>query len=153
MSIGSTLSSMKRDSNEPVSGYDVRLEAHLNALHRYWPKCVNDDEQASLLKWFLNGDLLGLEREELFELLSEHSEFQDVLSEMAANDPVGGQYPPEYRYGEHVEVIVNAKNLTHHVGTVRKAIWHSKDRRWNFYLEVGGKNIGKRYLAVDLRRT
>ena len=143
---------MGNENNRPVSGYNARIDAHLVTLLGYWPKCVNAEEQINLIKWFLDGDLLGLQREDLLGVLHEHAELQDALSKLDLDAPTEGKHPPEFRSGDPVEVIVNAKNLTHHIGTVREAVWHFKDRRWNYYLEVSGKRIGKRYLANDLRQ-
>lgn len=129
------------------------MEFHIAALFSYWPKCINADEKSKLVKWFLDGDLLGFDRKDLESVLSEHEELQETLSKLDPNDVSCGRHPPEFRSGDSVEVIVNAKNLTYHMGTVRKEVWHLKDRRWNFYLEANGKKIGKRYLANDLRKT
>ena len=60
-------------------------------------------------------------------------------------------WPEEYPVGTAVRVLSNeGRNKTLHWGTVRRAVWHQKDECWNYYLEVGGKKISKRYLAEDL---
>lgn len=60
---------------------------------------------------------------------------------------------PEFPVGTPVRVVPNeGRNTTLHAGTVREAIWHSKEECWNYYLNVGGKKVSKRYLASDLVR-
>jgi hypothetical protein len=58
--------------------------------------------------------------------------------------------PPAYSLGQRVRVILNARNRTPREGTVREIVWHFKDRRYNYYLEEGGKKVSKRYLSEDL---
>lgn len=50
-----------------------------------------------------------------------------------------------------MEVIVNAKNITPHTGSVIDFSWHHKDRKWFFTIEENGKKVGKRYAKEDLR--
>ena len=58
---------------------------------------------------------------------------------------------PEYQIGDPVTVILNERNKTPRTGVVRSVIWHYKDSRYNYYLQVGGKKVSKRYFAEDLR--
>ncbi len=62
-----------------------------------------------------------------------------------------GKPPPEFDKGDQVEVIVNAKNITSHVGSVIDFIWHHEDKKWFFTIEENGKKVGKRYTKEDLR--
>lgn len=32
------------------------------------------------------------------------------------------------------------------------AIWHHKEARWNYYLDVNGRSVSKRYTVDDLAR-
>jgi hypothetical protein len=57
---------------------------------------------------------------------------------------------PEFAIGQRVRVVLNERNTTPHIGTVQRIIWHFKDQRYNYYLEVDGKKISKRYFCVDL---
>lgn len=57
---------------------------------------------------------------------------------------------PEFDVGQRVSVRVNELNLTPRVGTVLRVVWHFKDACYNYYLEVDGRKIGKRYFASDL---
>lgn len=57
---------------------------------------------------------------------------------------------PEFDVGQSVSVHVNERNLTPRVGTVLRVVWHFKDACYNYYLEVDGRKIGKRYFASDL---
>lgn len=45
------------------------------------------------------------------------------------------------------------RNRTLHAGIVREAIWHHEHACWNYYLQVGGRRISKRYGLEDLERT
>ena len=58
---------------------------------------------------------------------------------------------PEFQIGDAVTVILNERNKTPRTGVVRDVVWHYKDSRYNYYLQVDGKKISKRYFAVDLR--
>ncbi|MEO1529201.1 MAG: hypothetical protein AAFX06_27590 [Planctomycetota bacterium] len=57
---------------------------------------------------------------------------------------------PEYQIDDRVSVIVNDRNKTARTGTIQGVVWHFKDSRYNYYLEVEGRSISKRYLAIDL---
>ena len=52
--------------------------------------------------------------------------------------------------GQRVLVRVNERNCTQRAGAVLRVVWHFKDACYNYYLEVDGKKIGKRYFASDL---
>jgi len=58
---------------------------------------------------------------------------------------------PEFQIGDPVTVILNDRNKTPRTGTISRIIWHHKDSRYNYYLEVDGRSISKRYCAVDLK--
>lgn len=60
------------------------------------------------------------------------------------------QAKPEFELGQRVRVVVGERNRTPLAGTVHGVIWHHKDACYNYYLEVGGRKVSKRYLAVDL---
>ncbi|WP_282296056.1 hypothetical protein [Stenotrophomonas sp. PS02289] len=60
------------------------------------------------------------------------------------------QAKPEFEIGQRVKVVVGEGNRTPRVGTVHGVIWHHKDARYNYYLEVRGRKVSKRYLAADL---
>jgi len=57
---------------------------------------------------------------------------------------------PEFEVGQRVLVRVNDRNFTPRAGAVLQVVWHFKDACYNYYLEVDGKKIGKRYVASDL---
>jgi hypothetical protein len=59
----------------------------------------------------------------------------------------------EFVVGQEVEVIVNARNLTYHRGTVRSVTWHFNEQKWMYLLEEAGRRVSKRYDARDLRGT
>lgn len=56
----------------------------------------------------------------------------------------------EFRLGQRVCVVVNERNRTARVGVIANVVWHGKDGCYNYYLEVDGKKVSKRYLARDL---
>lgn len=60
--------------------------------------------------------------------------------------------PPAARFqlGQHVRVVLNARNQTPHEGTVRQVVWHHEDGCFNYYLLENGKQVSKRYLDDDL---
>ena len=39
-----------------------------------------------------------------------------------------------------------------HKGTIRRLVWHFKEKCWNYYIKVDNKNISKRYYDTDLQR-
>lgn len=57
---------------------------------------------------------------------------------------------PEFEVGQRVLERVNERNCTPRAGVVLRVVWHFKDACYNYYLEVNGKKIGKRYFASDL---
>jgi len=57
---------------------------------------------------------------------------------------------PELEVGQRVRIVLNERNRTPRMGTIRQVIWHFKDQTFNYYLEEDGKKVSKRYLAVDL---
>jgi hypothetical protein len=57
--------------------------------------------------------------------------------------------PPAFSVGQRVRVIISDRNQTARTGTIRQVIWHFKDRRYNYYLDVSGKRISKRYDEED----
>jgi len=60
------------------------------------------------------------------------------------------QPQPTFALGQKVRVILSERNKTVRIGTIREIIWHYKDHRYNYYLEVEGKKVSKRYLEADL---
>jgi len=58
----------------------------------------------------------------------------------------------EFEIGDPVEVLVNHRNSTTRTGLIARAIWHHKDACYNYYLEVDGTQVSKRYFAGDLAR-
>ena len=56
----------------------------------------------------------------------------------------------DFEIGDSVEVLINHRNSTRRTGVIARAIWHYKDACYNYYLEVDGKKLSKRYFASDL---
>ena len=85
-----------------------------------------------------------------YDSLDEYqAELLEPLKEVFANDRM---FSPEFEVGDRVEVVLNDRNQTPRRGTIRDSIWHTNNEEWNYYLEVSGKKIGKRYMASDLRK-
>ena len=57
---------------------------------------------------------------------------------------------PEFQLGQTVRVVPQVNGHSEKIGVVRDIIWHHKDARYNFYLNVGGKKISTRYIADEL---
>jgi len=47
-------------------------------------------------------------------------------------------------------VILNARNRTPHLATIREIVWHHKDSIYNYYLQEGTRKVTKRYFEEDL---
>jgi hypothetical protein len=60
--------------------------------------------------------------------------------------------PPAFSVGQRVRVILNDRNRTARTGTIRQVIWHFKDRRYNYHLDVNGRRISKRYYEEDFEQ-
>lgn len=58
--------------------------------------------------------------------------------------------PPALSVGQRVRVILSDRNRTARTGAIRQVIWHFKHRRYNYYLDVDGKKVSKRYYEEDL---
>lgn len=56
---------------------------------------------------------------------------------------------PRFEIGQAVEVLINQRNRARHTGKVARAVWHHKDSCYNYYMEVDGRKVSKRYLAED----
>ena len=56
----------------------------------------------------------------------------------------------DFNVGQRVSVCVNERNATARTGKIWRVVWHCKDARYNYYIEVDGRKIGKRYLSNDL---
>lgn len=57
---------------------------------------------------------------------------------------------PTFCMGQRVRVLLNERNRTPHVGTVREIVWHYKDARYEYFIEDSGRRVSKRYFAEDL---
>jgi hypothetical protein len=108
--------------------------------------------ERAIVGWYLaKGLRFGLHRIELEAALATRPRLQAVAASLSENEIAQGKSPPQLLVGQSVEVVVNAKNITYHRGTIREVIWHHNERAWHYYLEANGKKIGKRYAVSDLR--
>lgn len=55
-----------------------------------------------------------------------------------------------FNVGQRVSVCVNERNVTARTGNVWRVVWHWKDARCNYYIEVGGK---KDWKALSFQRS
>lgn len=107
----------------------------------------------SIVSWYLNCGLFSMEfsRPELEAALRSHPSLQEMAMRLTEDEISQGKPPPELGRGDTVEVVVNAKNTTSHVGTIIDVAWHYKERKWFFIIEENGRKVGKRYTKEDLR--
>ena len=137
---------------QAVSGYAIRLEWLVNQFHDFAKRAESKDELRSVAGWYLKyGFNVGIKREDLLAAVSDNPDFVKLLQGLTAEEIREGKPLQKFPVGTEVEVIVNAKNVTYHRGTVCEVIWHHKHEEWNYYLKEHGKRIGKRYLENDLR--
>lgn len=102
--------------------------------------------------WYMRyGYSLGVDRDILEGALEAMPEAREIAKGLSSSDIEAGKPPPEFGTGQLVEVVVNARNLTYHRGTIRELSWHHKEGKWMYLLTEAGKKIGKRYEARDLR--
>ncbi len=135
----------------PVSGYQVRLEHHFQTFKTFFTRCQNSAEKQALVVWYLStGARSGLQTDSLENLLCTCNEFSEILESIAPENKIVGRYPPEFRSGETVKVIVNAKNVIAHTGPIICHDWDHRHGEWRYLISECGKKIGKRYLAGDL---
>ena len=57
---------------------------------------------------------------------------------------------PAFSIRQMVSVIVNERNRTPRMGSVRDIVWHYKFSKYLYLLEVEGKAVSKRYFEEDL---
>ena len=58
--------------------------------------------------------------------------------------------PSGFSMGQRVRVILNGRNKTPCVGTIRDIIWHFQAECYNYYLEEDGRKVSRRYTEEDL---
>lgn len=60
---------------------------------------------------------------------------------------------PELLLNDKVEVILNERNKTPHIGYINKFIWHGKENNWLYFInKESGKKVSKNYRIEDLKR-
>lgn len=138
-----------------ISGYGTRLKWLRQELARdIAVQTTSISRNRRIVVWYLQqGYAMGMQRAHLELMLSDQPQLLAIAKTLSAEEISAGKPPPQFNHGDGVEVIVNAKNVTHHKGHVRSIQWHYKERRW-FYLltDNQGKNVSKRYWGSDLRR-
>ncbi|WP_404307578.1 hypothetical protein [Neorhodopirellula lusitana] len=63
----------------------------------------------------------------------------------------GKQNKSHFDVGDNVNVLMNARNHSPHVGQITEKLWHHKFQLWYYYLrDSDGHKVSKRYTAADL---
>jgi hypothetical protein len=142
------------DSDQPISGYGVRLQRMREELSRQLAApTASIAGTRSIVAWYLqSADAAMVRRPDLMQMLSDDAQLLQVAQSLSDEEIGAGKPAPTFNNGDAVEVIVNAKNITYHKGRVRLVQWHDKERHWHYLLEDDqGRNVSKRYIAEDLR--
>lgn len=135
-----------------VCGTLERVKWYKEELLRHVKCCITDEAVQLTVGWYLlEGITNGLQKEWLLKAVVDHKELYDIAISLSEEDIQRGRKPPLFREGDMVEVIVNAKNITYHRGMIHTAIYHVKDREWNYYICEDNKKVSKRYCSVDLK--
>ena len=156
------LQEMDSEITNAVSGYSVRFDRKREAISRdISASDHHPDGLVGVIRWHIHtagNDLLERHHvEELIESMASalpeptKSTIRQAVRDADDQALASSKAIPEFSVGSLVEVVLNAKNLTPHSGTVRDAIWHFKDKCWSYYIEEDGKHVSKRYLAADLK--
>ena len=145
---------MRSADDKPICGRDLRLRWLRAELDRQLKKPFGDAVALSqVLAWYMrSGDSLGFAREELLFSLTNEIALLTVAEELSEAEILDGKPPPDFSRGQHVEVVVGARNTTYHCGTVEEMSWHHKDGVWHYRIVEAGRRVSKRYEARDLRR-
>ncbi|TXI48221.1 MAG: hypothetical protein E6Q50_11610 [Lysobacter sp.] len=126
----------------------LRLELEKQAGH----PGASRIQPIEMIGWYLRcGFSMGLSREELTCALRDETEWLKLAETASDQDIAQGKSPPEYSIGQHVEVVVNARNITYRQGIVSDMMWHHHEGIWHYFIEENGKRIGKRYETRDIR--
>jgi hypothetical protein len=142
------------DSDQPISGYVVRLQRMREELSRQLAApTASVAGPRNIVAWYLqNADAALVRRSDLVQMLRDDPQLLEMARSLSEEEISAGKPAPKFGHGDAVEVIVNAKNITYHKGRVRLVQWHSQERHWHYLLEDDqGRNVSKRYLAEDLR--
>lgn len=87
----------------------------------------------------------------LIDSLKIDEELYNIAKQLTDADILKGKVPPAFRYGDEVEVIVNAKNIRFHRGTICDYDWNFEKKEWSYIILENGKKVGKRYFEMDLK--
>jgi hypothetical protein len=142
------------DSEQPVSGYGLRLQRLREELSRQLvAPTASIAGQRSIVGWYLQQEhTAGVGRFDLEQMLGDDAQLLELARSLTDEEISAGKPAPTFNHGDAVEVIVNAKNITSHKGRVRQVQWQDTERHWLYLLaDENGKNVSKRYLASDLR--
>jgi hypothetical protein len=138
--------------DKPICGTYSRLEWLKKELYKHLGNVLNDNEKRELVGWYFSyGFEMRFKKEELIEIIKSDEEIYNISLLLCDEDIMRGRTPPVLRCGDEVEVIVNAKNLTYHIGKIFNLIWHGNEKEWFYIILENGKKVGKRYFERDLR--
>lgn len=137
---------------KPVCGTFIRLERYKNELLKHIEKCVSAEEIKLTVGWYLLvGTSSGLKKDLLLKTIVDNKELLEIAESLTEEEVQNGRKPPLFRKGDVVEVIVNAKNITYHMGLISEIIYHFKEKEWMYYITENNKKVSKRYGSQDLR--
>jgi hypothetical protein len=141
------------NSSKPISSHDsVAAQMALDLQKQLSLPAVGEVDVRAAVVWYMRyGYSRVVNRESLISALGDLPELQRLAETLTPEVIAQGKPLPEFMEGQKVEVIVNAKNVTYHSGTVQSLNWHHKEGRWMYYLLEDGKRVAKRYEARDLR--
>ena len=138
--------------NEPISGYYLRLNWLKTELYKDVERCNNNEELLSCVAWYMSyGFAIGMKKDDLISNLNTDPRLLNTAQSLSEEDILRGRKPPAFRHGDIVEVIVNAKNLTHHKGVIYDMRWHGDRKEWYYFILEDGKKVSKRYFYDDLK--
>lgn len=92
----------------------------------------------------------GFDKTVLLDYLKSDKELFSIAILLTDEEILKGKKPPILRKGDEIEVIVNAKNLTYHRGTICELLWNVNEKEWFYHIFENGKRVGKRYYESDL---
>lgn len=143
---------------EVISGYSIRLQHVLKRFEVFLADQEHLDGIRGVVAWlFRCARSSGIEDCDAVAIIqnaaARDTRFRDSLlvslQTMTEPEISVARDRPELPIGQRVSVIVNARNLTPHEGTVTERVWHPKEQCWMYFMEEGGKEVPKRYYARD----
>ncbi len=147
---------------DPVSGYSVRFDRFREEFVKFLQARTHPDGVRAIVAWlFRYASFSGISHSHISAIVEQTAKTNPecreallhALHSLTENEIATAAHPPEFEIGQRVQVILNARNLTPHAGTILTRVWHHKNKKWNYTLLEGDKRIAKRYFFEDLLPT